>query len=61
MNLQIKRDGKGVPLPLPQQNLENININGLYPVIINIMPINAQTLPILSQVDVKPDVALSKS
>ena len=28
MNLQIKRDGKGVPLPLPQQNLEQINIQG---------------------------------
>ena len=61
LNLQIKRDGRGVPLPLPQQNLENININGLYPVIINIMPINIQTLPILSQVDVQPDMALSKS
>ncbi len=46
MNLQIKRDGKGVPLPLPQQNLEQINIQGLFPVIINITPINAQTLPI---------------
>ena len=61
LNLQIKRDGRGVPLPLPQQNLENININGLYPVIINIMPINIQTLPILSHVDVQLDVALSKS
>jgi hypothetical protein len=46
MNLQIKRDGKGVPLPLPQQNLEQINIQGLFPIIINIVPINAQTLPI---------------
>ncbi len=46
MNLQIKRDGRGVPLPLPQQNLEQINIQGLFPVIINITPINAQTLPI---------------
>ncbi len=46
MNLQIKRDGRGVPLPLPQQNLEQINIQGLFPVIINIMPINAETLPI---------------
>ncbi len=46
MNLQIKRDGKGVPLPLPQQNLEQINIQGLFPVIINITPINAETLPI---------------
>lgn len=46
MDLQIKRDGKGVPLPLPQQNLEQINIQGLFPVIINIIPMNAQTLPI---------------
>jgi hypothetical protein len=37
---------KGVPLPLPQQNLEQINIQGLFPVIINIIPVNAQTLPI---------------
>ena len=27
LNLQIKRDGSGVPLPLPQQNIENINKN----------------------------------
>ncbi|MCC6759204.1 MAG: hypothetical protein IT395_06235, partial [Candidatus Omnitrophica bacterium] len=46
MNLQIKRDGKGVPLPLPQQNLEHINIEGLFPVIINIVPVNSQTLPV---------------
>lgn len=46
MDLQIKRNGKGVPLPLPQQNLEQINIQGLFPVIINIIPMNAQTLPI---------------
>ncbi len=55
MNLQIKRDGRGVPLPLPQQNLEQINIHGLFPVIINITPINAQTLPIfLGQVPKEP-------
>ncbi len=46
MNLQIKRDGRGVPLPLPEQNLEQINVQGLFPVIINITPINAETLPI---------------
>ncbi len=49
LNLQIKRDGHGVPLPLLQQDLKNINIEGLFPVIINIMPVNAQTLPILGQ------------
>ncbi len=35
LNLQIKRDSRGVPLPLPEQNIENINIDGLYPLIIN--------------------------
>lgn len=48
LNLQIKRNGRGVPLSLPQQDLEHINIEGLYPVIINILPINSQTVPILS-------------
>jgi len=38
LNLQIKRDGKGVPLPLPQQDIQNINIKGLYPIIINFQP-----------------------
>lgn len=47
MNLRIKRDGQGVPLPLPQQNLEQINIQGFFPVIINIQPVNTQTLPFL--------------
>jgi hypothetical protein len=57
MNLQIKRDGRGVPLPLPQQNLGNINIQGLHPVIINIVPVNPQTLPlILGQSDQTPAV-----
>ena len=64
MNLQIKRDGRGVPLPLPQQNFEQINIQGLSPVIINIMPVNAQTLPMfLGQAPkdpaIDPKVALS--
>ena len=32
LNLEIKRDGKGVPLPMVQQNLEKINIDGLVPI-----------------------------
>jgi len=62
MNLQIKRDGRGVPLPLPQQNLDQINIQGLFPIIINIVPINAQSLPIfLGQTPQEPakDVEVS--
>ena len=44
MNLQIKRDGKGVPLPLPQQPLHDMHIKGFLPIIINIQPVN---LPLL--------------
>jgi len=46
LNLQIKRDGKGVPLPISQQDLENIKIDGLVPVIIDIKPVLAT--PVLS-------------
>ena len=47
LNLQIKRDGNGVPLPISQQDLENINIDGLVPIIIEIKP--ATSLPIFSE------------
>ncbi len=47
LNLQIKRDGNGVPLPLSQQNMEQLqNIEGFVPVIINIVPVSS--LPIFS-------------
>ena len=59
INLQIKRDGSGVPLPLPQQDLEFIDIKGLYPFIINIMPVNVQTLPLLGMLEDEPEVVLS--
>jgi hypothetical protein len=45
LDLQIKRDGNGVPLPVNLQPIENMNINGFYPVIINITP--ATNLPLL--------------
>jgi hypothetical protein len=38
LDMQIKRDGNGVVLPLNQQNLENIHIQGLVPVILKIEP-----------------------
>ena len=44
-NLQIKRDGQGTPLPLPEQDIPNINIEGLIPIIINISPV--KNLPLL--------------
>ena len=46
LNLQIKRDRFGVPLPLPQQPVKNIHIDGLFPVIINITPLPS-LLPLL--------------
>jgi hypothetical protein len=44
LDLQIKRDKKGVPLPLPQQTIQNMKIDGFYPVIINIAPVNIPML-----------------
>ncbi|VAX37325.1 hypothetical protein MNBD_UNCLBAC01-1389, partial [hydrothermal vent metagenome] len=44
LDLQIKRDGKGVPLPVWDQPIEDMNINGFYPVILNITPINVPLL-----------------
>jgi hypothetical protein len=38
LDMQIKRDGAGVPLPISQQNLDNIRIDGLVPVILSIQP-----------------------
>ncbi len=36
LDMQIKRDGAGVLLPVSRQNLDNIHINGLVPVILSI-------------------------
>ena len=48
LDLQIKRDGKGVPLPLAQQDIEKLqSIEGFVPVIINIVPVTS--LPFLSE------------
>ena len=47
LDMQIRRDGKGVPLPVSQQNLDNIRINGLVPVILEIKP--AANLPLFSE------------
>jgi len=38
LHLQIRRDGKGVPLPISQKDLENIHIDGLIPEILRIKP-----------------------
>ena len=48
LNLQIKRDGKGVPLPLVQQDMAQLNrVQGFDPQIIEIKPLT--TLPLLSE------------
>ena len=47
LDLQIKRDGNGVPLPINQQDLDNIHIDGLIPVILDIKP--AIQTPLLSE------------
>jgi hypothetical protein len=44
LNMQIKRDGNGVPLPVSQQNLDNIRIDGLVPVILDIKPVGSAPL-----------------
>ncbi len=45
LDLQIKRDGNGVPLPLPQQPVGEMHIEGFIPIIINITPVT--DLPLL--------------
>jgi hypothetical protein len=57
LNLQIKRDGQGVPLPVNLQDLPNINVNGFVPVIINISPV--KSLPALLLGEAQPAPASS--
>ncbi len=45
LDLQIKRDGNGIPLPMNAQPIRNMKIDGFFPVIINITPV--QNLPFL--------------
>ena len=45
MELNIRRDGNGIPLPVHQQPIENLNIQGFVPIIINIRPLT--NLPLL--------------
>jgi len=45
LNLKIKRDGNGIPLPVSQQPMQTLEIDGFIPVIINIQPIT--NVPVL--------------
>ena len=49
LNLQIKRDANGVPLPMRKQSMGNIKIDGVLPVIIKIVPID--NLPLFLGMD----------
>ena len=52
LNLQIKRDGRGVPLPLNQQDMAQLNnIEGFVPEIIEIKP--AINVPIINELQQK--------
>ncbi|MFH0754033.1 MAG: hypothetical protein V2A70_05650 [Candidatus Omnitrophota bacterium] len=51
LNMMIKRDGSGVPLPVSEQNFENIQIDGLIPQILSISP--AGDMPIFQGVRIK--------
>ncbi|MBF0485174.1 MAG: hypothetical protein HQL16_01540 [Candidatus Omnitrophica bacterium] len=44
LDMEIKRDGKGVVLPVSQQDFDNIHIDGLVPVILDIKPVNNNAL-----------------
>ncbi|MCB9748296.1 MAG: helix-turn-helix domain-containing protein [Candidatus Omnitrophica bacterium] len=44
LNLQIKRDSQGIPLPLIQQPINRMQIEGFIPIIINIVPVNVLRL-----------------
>jgi len=46
LDLQIQRDENGLPLPLSQQPLENINIKGFLPVILRVTPMTGMPLPL---------------
>jgi predicted glycogen debranching enzyme len=44
MNLQIRRDEHGLPLPLPQQPLTDIQVEGFSPVIFYVVPVDLHLL-----------------
>ena len=49
-DLQIKRDGNGIALPMNQQIITDIHIEGILPVIINVTPITPASIPLLSKI-----------
>lgn len=47
MGLKIKVDGNGVVIPVSRQDLENIKIEGLAPVVLDVQPATIQNTPFL--------------
>ena len=52
LDLQIKRDDNGVPLPLLEQPIEDLKIEGFLPLIIQITPVT--NLPLLLGISEEP-------
>ena len=48
LDMQIRRDGNGMPLPVAQQDLDSIRISGLIPEILSIQP--AASMPLFSEI-----------
>ncbi|MCK5214739.1 MAG: hypothetical protein KAR05_05250 [Candidatus Omnitrophica bacterium] len=48
INMKVVQEGGGVSVPLPTTDADLMNIDGLYPVIINIAPATIQSVPFLS-------------
>lgn len=44
LDLKIKRNGSGVPLPMAQQPIGQMKIDGFVPIIINVTPISLPQL-----------------
>ena len=52
LDLQIKRNGNGVPLPIGEQDFSMMHIQGFLPIIINVAPVSLPAL--LGFVDTLP-------
>jgi hypothetical protein len=60
LNMQIKRDGNGVILPVSQQPLDIMNIQGFVPIITDVSPATPLNMPlILGQVETTGEDVLS--
>ncbi|MBF0595405.1 MAG: hypothetical protein HQL22_10635, partial [Candidatus Omnitrophica bacterium] len=49
LNMSIRRDGTGVPLPINLQDPSMLNIPGFIPVIVDISPLDPSKLAVFSR------------